>query len=352
MISKGYGMARGEMPPGSTTPADARRWMEKMTAYQTPHLARSIFEIAITAGLFIACWVVMWLSLGVSYWICFALTLPAAGLLVRLFVIQHDCGHGAFFKNRTVNDWVGRTIGIFTLTPYDFWKRTHAIHHAWSGNLDRRGLGDIDTLTVSEYEALTTGKKFLYRVYRNPVVLFVIGPAYHFFLQHRLPIGLMRRGWTPWVSTMTTNVGIVVFVAVGMWLAGVQEFLIIQVPVMALATSIGVWMFYVHHQFEDTYWEHEMDWSWPQAALHGSSHYDLPGVLRWISGNIGVHHVHHLSSRIPFYKLYDVLRDYPELVNVGRITLMESFRCVPLTLWDEDARRLISFRQFRERAAA
>jgi len=249
MIRKGYGMTSDAIPPGRTTPADARRWIEKLAAYQTPHLARSIFEIAITAGLFISCWVLMWLSLGVSYWICFALTLPAAGLLVRLFVIQHDCGHGAFFKNRTVNDWVGRTIGIFTLTPYDFWKRTHAIHHAGSGNLDRRGLGDIDTLTVREYEGLASGRKFLYRVYRNPVVLFVIGPAYHFFLQHRLPIGLMRRGWTPWVSTMTTNVGIVVFVALGMWLAGVQEFLIIQVPVMALATSIGVWMFYVHHQF-------------------------------------------------------------------------------------------------------
>ncbi|GBE42840.1 fatty acid desaturase [bacterium BMS3Bbin10] len=345
-------MASEKMPAQNTAADEARSWLKNLVPYQTPNLARSIFEIVITVGLFVACWVLMWLALGVSYWISLALVLPAAGLLVRLFVIQHDCGHGAFFKNRTVNDWVGRVIGIFTLTPYDFWKRTHAIHHAGTGNLDRRGLGDIDTLTVREYEALSPGRKLLYRVYRNPVVLFAIGPAYQFFLQHRLPIGLMRRGWTPWVSTMATNVGIVVVVALGMWLAGVQEFLIIQVPVMLLATSIGVWMFYVHHQYENTYWDHEKDWSRAEAALHGSSHYDLPGVLRWISGNIGVHHVHHLSSRIPFYKLYDVLRDHPELVNVGRITLMESFRCVPLTLWDEDTRQLISFREQRLRAAA
>ncbi len=352
MIWKGQRMASEKMPAQNTAADDARSWLKNLVPYQTPNLARSIFEIVITVGLFVACWVLMWLALGVSYWISLALVLPAAGLLVRLFVIQHDCGHGAFFKNRTVNDWVGRVIGIFTLTPYDFWKRTHAIHHAGTGNLDRRGLGDIDTLTVREYEALSPGRKLLYRVYRNPVVLFAIGPAYQFFLQHRLPIGLMRRGWTPWVSTMATNVGIVVVVALGMWLAGVQEFLIIQVPVMLLATSIGVWMFYVHHQYENTYWDHETDWSRAEAALHGSSHYDLPGVLRWISGNIGVHHVHHLSSRIPFYKLYDVLRDHPELVNVGRITLMESFRCVPLTLWDEDTRQLISFREQRLRAAA
>ncbi len=352
MIWKGHGMTSDKIPAQNTPAEDARNWIKKLAPYQTPNLARSIFEIVITAGLFVACWVLMWLSLGVHYWLFFALMLPAAGLLVRLFVIQHDCGHGAFFKSRTVNDWVGRVIGIFTITPYDFWKRTHAIHHAGTGNLDRRGLGDIETLTVQEYAALTPGKKFFYRLYRSPIVLFAIGPAYQFFLQHRLPIGLMHRGWTPWVSTMTTNVGIVIFVALGMWLAGVREFLIIQVPVMALAASIGVWMFYVHHQFEDTYWDHEKDWSRPQAALYGSSYYELPGVLRWISGNIGVHHVHHLCSNIPFYKLFDVLRDYPELVNVRRITLMESFRCVPLTLWDEDNRKLISFRQFQERAAA
>ena len=336
--------------PSDTDP-EARAWIKTLARYQKPSHARSIFEIALTASLFLLCWVAMWLSLDISYWLSFALTLPAAGLLVRLFLIQHDCGHGAFFRTRSVNDWVGRVLGIFTLTPYDFWKRTHAIHHAGSGNLDRRGLGDIDTLTVQEYEALSSGKKFLYRVYRSPIVLFVIGPTYQFFLQHRLPIGLMRRGWTPWISTMTTNVGILVFAGLGMWLAGVQEFLIIQVPVTMLATSIGVWLFYVQHQFDETRWDHEEDWSRHESALHGSSHYDLPPVLAWFTANIGVHHVHHLCSAIPFYRLNAVLREHPELGNVGRITLWESIRCIPLSLWDEDARRLISFRDFRKQAA-
>lgn len=336
--------------PGSVL--EARQWTKILTRYQQPSAARSIFEIAITAGLFLLCWVLMWLSLGVSVWLCFALVLPAAGLLMRLFLIQHDCGHGSFFANRAVNDWVGRVIGVFTLTPYDFWKRTHAIHHAGSGNLDRRGLGDIDTLTIREYEALTPRRRLLYRVYRNPIVLFVIGPAYQFFLQHRLPIGLMRRGWVPWVSTMATNAGIVVLVAGAMWLAGVKEFLIIHLPITMLATSIGVWLFYVQHQYEETQWDMDGNWSRHQAALHGSSHYDLPAVLRWFTANIGVHHVHHLSSRIPFYRLNKVLRDHPELAGVGRITLGESIRCVPLVLWDEDARRLISFRELRRRAGA
>ncbi len=344
-------MASDKTPAQNAAAMDARDWLKNLAQYQTPDHGRSVFEIAITVGLFIGCWVLIWLSLGVSYWISFALTLPAAGLLVRLFLIQHDCGHGAFFKKRPVNDWVGRVIGIFTLTPYDFWKRTHAIHHAGSGNLDRRGLGDIDTITIREYGALTPFRKFLYRLYRNPIVLFVIGPTYQFFLQHRLPIGLMRRGWTPWISTMTTNLGIVAFGALGMWLAGVQEFLIIQVPVTMLATSIGVWLFYVQHQYEETLWDHDKNWSRHEAALHGSSHYDLPPVLRWFSANIGVHHVHHLCSRIPFYRLDDVLRDFPELADVGRITLMESFKCVPLTLWDEENRQLISFREFHGRAA-
>ncbi len=337
--------------PSDTDP-EARAWIKTLARYQKPSHARSIFEIALTASLFLLCWVAMWLSLDISYWLSFALTLPAAGLLVRLFLIQHDCGHGAFFRTRSVNDWVGRVLGIFTLTPYDFWKRTHAIHHAGSGNLDRRGLGDIDTLTVQEYEALSSGKKFLYRVYRSPIVLFVIGPTYQFFLQHRLPIGLMRRGWTPWISTMTTNEGILAIAGLGMWLAGVQEFLIIQVPVTMLATSIGVWLFYVQHQFDETHWDHDDEWSRHEAALHGSSHYDLPPVLAWFTANIGVHHVHHLCSAIPFYQLNAVLRDHPELGGVGRITLWESIRCIPLALWDEDARRLISFRDFRKQVAA
>ncbi len=334
------------------TKPEARQWVKILAPYQKPSNARSIFEIALTASLFVLCWIAMWWSLDVSYWITLALMLPAAGFLVRLFLIQHDCGHGAFFKKRSVNDWVGRVLGIFTLTPYDFWKRTHAIHHAGSGNLDRRGLGDIDTLTVREYEALSPRKKFMYRVYRSPFVLFLLGPTYQFFLQHRLPIGLMRRGWTPWVSTMSTNVGILIFAGLVMWFAGVKELLIIQIPVTVLATSIGVWLFYVQHQFDETHWDHEENWNRHEAALHGSSHYDLPPILAWFTANIGIHHVHHLCSAIPFYRLNAVLREHPELGGVGRITLWESIRCIPLCLWDEDSRRLISIRDFRKLAAA
>ncbi len=334
------------------TKPEARQWVKILAPYQKPSNARSIFEIALTASLFVLCWIAMWWSLDVSYWITFALMLPAAGFLVRLFLIQHDCGHGAFFQKRSVNDWVGRVLGIFTLTPYDFWKRTHAIHHAGSGNLDRRGLGDIDTLTVREYEALSPRKKFMYRVYRSPFVLFLLGPTYQFFLQHRLPIGLMRRGWTPWVSTMSTNVGILIFAGLVMWFAGVKELLIIQIPVTVLATSIGVWLFYVQHQFDETHWDHEENWNRHEAALHGSSHYDLPPILAWFTANIGIHHVHHLCSAIPFYRLNAVLREHPELGGVGRITLWESIRCIPLCLWDEDSRRLISFRDFSKLAAA
>jgi omega-6 fatty acid desaturase (delta-12 desaturase) len=235
------------------------------------------------------------------------------------------------------------------LTPYDYWKRTHAAHHATAGNLDRRGLGDIVTLTVGEYLALSWRRRFRYRLYRNPVVMFGLGPTYLFLLQHRAPLGLMGEGWKPWLSTMSTNLGAAALVALLMWLIGPAPFLLIHGPIFVLAATIGVWLFYVQHQFENTRWAHEAQWSLPEAALHGSSYYDLPLVLRWFSANIGVHHVHHLSSRIPFYRLREVLRDYPELGAISRVTLWQSLRCVNYTLWDEDAQRLISFGALRRK---
>jgi len=271
--------------------------------------------------------------------------LPAAGFVLRLFMIQHDCGHGAFFRRRLANDWVGRVIGVVTLTPYDLWRRAHAIHHASSGNLNRRGIGDIDTLAVSEYLALSQWHRLKYRLYRHPIVMFGVGPAYLFILRHRLPMGLMRGGWEAWLSTMATNVAIAIVVATMIWLVGVGPFLLVHLPIMLLADSVGVWLFYVQHQFEDTFWAHDEGWSLHEAALHGSSHYDLPNVLRWFTANIGVHHVHHLCSRIPYYRLQQVLRDHPQLAAVGRITLFQSFRCVRMVLWDERRRRLVSFRQ-------
>jgi omega-6 fatty acid desaturase (delta-12 desaturase) len=287
----------------------------------------------------------MWVAVDSGYWIGLALAVPAAGFLLRLFMIQHDCGHGSFFRRRLMNDWTGRVIGVLTLTPYDYWRRSHALHHASSGNLDRRGIGDIDTLTVGEFQARSPWRQLLYRLYRHPLVMFGVGPAYLFLLRHRLPIGLMRGGWRPWSSVMGTNAAIAILVAAIVWLGGVGPFLLVQLPITLLAASIGVWLFYVQHQFEDTHWDRGDQWSFHEAALHGSSHYDLPIVLRWFTANIGVHHVHHLSSRIPYYRLPEVLRDRPELRNVGRLTLVQSLKSVPLVLWDEEQRRLVSFHE-------
>jgi omega-6 fatty acid desaturase (delta-12 desaturase) len=332
-------------------PSEARGWTQILARYRIPSPMRSIVELAITAGPLVLLWFLMWATLDLSYWLCLLLAVPAAGYLVRLFMLQHDCGHGAFFRHRITNDWVGRLIGVLTLTPYDFWRLTHAIHHSTSGNLDRRGTGDIDTLTVHEYLARSRWGRLCYRVYRHPIIMFGIGPAFLFIVQHRLPVGLMRGGWQPWLSTMATNVAIAALVATMIWLVGVGAFLLVHIPIMVLAASIGVWLFYVQHQFEDTVWAHDRAWNLHEAALHGSSYYDLPRVLRWFTANIGAHHIHHLCSRIPCYRLPLVLRDYPALRDIGRLTLIQSFRCVRLVLWDEGQQRLISFREVRQRYA-
>jgi omega-6 fatty acid desaturase (delta-12 desaturase) len=328
------------------------RWTQVLARYREPDHARSLLELLITAGPFVALWALTWAALSVSYWLAFLIAVPAAGFLVRLFMIQHDCGHGAFFRRRLANDWVGRVIGVLTLTPYDFWRRTHALHHATSGNLDRRGFGDITTLTVREYLALSRWRRLGYRLYRHPLVMLGLGPAYLFILQHRLPVGLMRGGWQPWVSTMATNLAIAAVVTVMIWLVGLVPFLLVHLPITLLAGTAGVWLFYVQHQYEDTFWRETADWSLHEAALRGSSHYDLPGPLRWITANIGVHHVHHLMSRIPYYRLQEVLRDHPELADMGRLSLGESLRCVGHALWDNDQRRLVSFSEMWRTQAA
>jgi omega-6 fatty acid desaturase (delta-12 desaturase) len=280
-------------------------------------------------------------------WMGLLLTIPAGAFLVRLFLIQHDCGHGSFFRGRTANGWVGRVIGVFTLTPYEAWRRSHAHHHAGTGNLDRRGIGDLDTMTAAEFRALPRGRQWLYRIYRHPLMLFGVGPVYQFLICHRFPSGPARRSWRPWLSTMGTNLAIVTLGSAMIWMLGASTFLLVQVPITLIAALIGVWLFYVQHQFEDTTWDRNGDWNFHQAALHGSSHYDLPPVLRWLSANIGVHHVHHLCSAIPFYRMPDVLRACPELRSVGRLGLRESFGLTALALWDERSRRMISFREAR-----
>jgi len=330
----------------SDVTSDLRRWTRVLASYRTPDPVRSVVELAITALPLVALWSIAWFTFSLGHaWASLLIAIPAAGFVVRLFMIQHDCGHGTFFAGRGTNDWVGRVIGVLTLTPYDWWRRSHAIHHASTGNLDRRGIGDIDTLTVREYEARSWSGRLGYRLYRHPLVMFVVGPAYMFFLQHRLPVGQMRGGWQPWISTMATNVAIAVVVVALMWLIGVKAFLVVHLPIMLLAAMAGVWLFYVQHQFEQTLWDRDENWALHEAALHGSSHYDLPGWLCWLTANIGVHHVHHLCSRIPYYRLPAVLRDHPELREVGRITVPQSLRCVRLVLWDETQRRLVSFRE-------
>jgi acyl-lipid omega-6 desaturase (Delta-12 desaturase) len=333
-----------ELPPAAT----ARELARILAKYRQPSHTRSVFELLITSIGFAGLWFMAWAVLGVSSWLSLLAALPAAGCLVRLFMIQHDCGHGAFFRHRAANDWFGRAIGVLTLTPYDVWRWSHAIHHARSGSLEGRGIGDISTLTVREYLSLSRRRRLYYRIYRNPVVMFGLGPAYLFFVQHRLPpIGLMRRGLQPWLSTMVTNAAIALVILVMMRFAGVKPFLLIHLPITLLAASIGVWLFYVQHQFEETFWADKPAWNMHQAALHGSSHYELPSILRWFTAKIGVHHVHHLCSQIPFYRLPHVLREHPELKAIGRVTLMQSLGGVRLALWDERRKRLIRFSDLR-----
>ncbi len=323
--------------------------MQRLAEYRTPDNRRAVFEVIVTALPFAAMWTLTWVALQFSVFLGLLLTIPTAGFLVRLFMIQHDCGHNSLFSSRHSNDWLGRVLGVLTFTPYDFWRQSHAIHHASSGNLERRGIGDIETLTVAEYQALSFSRRFGYWLYRHPIVMFGVGPIYLFLLQHRLPVGGMSAGRMPWISTFATNLGIVAVASLMIYLIGWKAFLLIQIPVVAFAASIGVWMFFLQHQFEDTKWERPPVWDQEDAALHGSSYYDLPKPLMWLTGNIGVHHLHHISSRIPFYRLPEVLKAYPEFKTIGRLTFWESLKCVRLTLWCEAEKRMISFRDYRAR---
>jgi len=310
-----------------------------------------MFEIGVTLLPFIALWILVLTllkaQLVTTTIAALLMLLPAAGLMVRLFIIQHDCGHGSMFSSKRANDWTGRLLGIITMTPYDYWRRSHAEHHAASGNLDRRGMGDIDTLTVDEYLSKGFFGRLMYRLYRHPAVMFGLGPAYLFIFRHRIPVGAMKEGKNPWISTFATNLGIAALFAVLIYFVGWKGFVATHLPIVVIGASIGVWMFYVQHQFDDTHWDRNPGWKHEHAALHGSSYYVLPKPLMWLTGNIGIHHVHHLSSRIPFHKLPQVVKDNPELQDVGRLTLMESLRCVKLSLWDEKKRQLVSFRDVK-----
>jgi acyl-lipid omega-6 desaturase (Delta-12 desaturase) len=322
---------------------DSRSLLKELARYRDPDHKRSLFELAITLIPFALFYAGALWGLSAGYWAALLLTIPAGAMVLRLFLIQHDCGHDSFFRTRTANDWLGRCLGVLTLTPYDCWRRSHALHHAGTGNLDARGFGDVDTLTIREYERLSAWQRLKYRTYRHPFVLFGLGPAYLFLLRHRLPIGLMgeRRYW---VSAIMTNLVTVLFAGAIISLVGLSTFLLVHLPTILIAGSAGVWLFYVQHQFEDAQWDDESSWSFHHSAWHGSSHLTLPGWLRWITANIGVHHVHHLVSRIPFYRLSEVLRDRPDLGDVNRMTLASSFKTFRLALWDEDRRRMVTFK--------
>jgi omega-6 fatty acid desaturase (delta-12 desaturase) len=327
----------------------AREWLSVLARYREPSTRRSLFELAATLVPFLALWALAWMALQVSPWLALALAVLNGAFLVRIFIIQHDCGHGAFLANRKAQDWVGRVLGVLTLTPYAVWRRTHSIHHAHHGNLDQRGIGDVTTLTLEEYRARSPFGRFMYRLYRHPVVLFILGPSYLFILQNRLPLGLMNAGWRYWTSAMGTNAMIGIALGLIVWFGGLMPVLLIFLPTSVIAATIGVWLFYVQHQFEETHWSRGDDWQLHDAALEGSSHYVLPQPLRWMSGNIGIHHVHHLYSRIPFYRLPEVIRDHRELAEAQRLTIRESLQTVRLHLWDEAQGKLMSFAEARAR---
>lgn len=329
---------------GETEPVN---WNQRLSAFKNADNLRAAFELVLTLGLFAAFWTAALLIYQVSIVAAFAAIIPAGFMMVRLFIIQHDCGHGAFFSSQAANDWTGRALGVLTVTAYDYWRHLHALHHASHGNLDKRGFGDVDTLTVEEYHTLSKWGQFKYRLYRNPVILLLLAPAYLFFLRYRIPVGMMNRGVMPWASTMLTNIAILVTFGLMIWLVGFWAFAIIHTSIILIGASLGVWLFFVQHQFDETQWYRKEEWKRADAALNGSSYLALPAPLMWATGYIGIHHVHHINSIIPFYRLNAVISRYPELKSIGRLSAWDSFKGMPLALWDEQSRKLVSFRQAR-----
>lgn len=319
---------------------------EHCRKYRDTSLRRSLTQLFVTMGLFLGSFALMRWSLDISYLLTLALALPTGGLLVRLFIIQHDCGHGAFFKSTTANDWLGRILSLFTVTPYHYWKRTHTIHHANCGNLEKRGVGDISTLTVKEYRALSLLSRLKYRFYRNPIFLFLIGVPIHSVILQRLPFGQPLPTHQIWRSILGLDLALVFFLGGLMYLFGVGTFLSVYLPILFAASVVGGWMFFVQHQYEDVYWERDDEWSFYLAGLLGSSYYVLPKAVQWLTGSIGLHHVHHLNGRIPNYRLQECLDASPELLAIPRkLHFFESLKCIPLALWDEDNKKLVSFAQ-------
>jgi acyl-lipid omega-6 desaturase (Delta-12 desaturase) len=338
-------------PPSSMRDQSKRSWREIVAPYARPDTRRAVIQLLDTGLPFLVLVAALLYGIGRYRWAAFPLVVPAAALLVRLFMIQHDCGHGSFFKSRLANDLLGRTLGVLTLTPYAFWRSSHATHHATSGNLDRRGVGDVITLTVREYRLLPAWRRLFYQIYRHPLVLFGIGPTYLFVIRHRIPTGNPLRHRQRWTSILGTDAVIAATILLLVLTVGPRAVLLGYLPMILLASSLGVWLFYIQHQFEDTYWQAEAEWDFGAAALQGSSFYDLPRALHWLTGYIGFHHIHHLCSKVPNYRLRACFEQNSEFWQAKRLTLFDSLRCPRLALWDEEQRILVSFRDATGRRA-
>jgi len=316
-------------------------WKEIVARYQKPSIGRGVWQLVNTLVPYSALWLLMYFTTAMSWWLTVPLAVLAGGFMVRLFIIHHDCGHGSFFKSRRANDVLGFITGVLTFTPYHHWRWEHAVHHSTSGDLDRRGTGDIWTLTVQEYLEASRWKRFAYRLARNPVVLFVIAPLFLFAVRQRFPNAAASTRDRQ--SVYWTNLAIFGMAAGLSWFFGIKAYLVIQLTAMAVAGSAGVWLFYVQHQFEGVYWERSEGWDYTTAALKGSSFYKLPKVLQWFSGNIGFHHIHHLSPRIPNYHLEKCHQAEPLFQTVKAITLFSSFKSFTFRLWDEQRRKLVGY---------
>src|SRR5690625_5130618 len=293
----------------------------------------SIIQLLNTVLPFLLLWFLAYQSLSVSFWLTLALSVVASGFVIRIFIIFHDCTHGSFFKSSKANRIVGTITGIITLFAFEKWKRSHAIHHATSSNLDKRGIGDVWVMTVDEYAAASFWGRLAYRLYRNPIIMFGLGPLYLFLLSHRFIRKGARRKER--MNTYLINISIAGIYSLLIWTVGGQAFLINQLPILFLSGSLGIWLFYVQHQFEDSYFENEEEWDFVKAAVDGSSYYKLPKVLQWITGNIGYHHVHHLSHRVPNYKLDNAHESTPPLKKATTITLASSLKSIRFRLYDE-----------------
>lgn len=327
-------------------------WRKIVSKYQVPDTWRSIWQIVNTLIPYFALWGVMFWSVGISYWLTLLISIPTAGFMVRTFIIFHDCGHGSFFKSKRANTAVGIITGILVFTPWNHWWHEHAIHHATAGNLDKRGTGDVDTWTVEEYLAAPWGKRVWYRIMRHPLVMFTIGAMIVFSIVQRFP--LSSHGKRERASIWWTNLALVVLISGLIALVGWKTYLLVQLPVLLLGTSAGVWMFYVQHNYEGSYWERQDKWDFYKAAMNGSSLYELPAILQWFTGNIGFHHIHHLGPRIPNYKLQECLKENPVL-QVKSLNMWSSLKTLHLRLWDEATKQMVGWeilKKYRQRGSS